>query len=220
MIQALAIVVLLLASTGASAQQATGQPPVFDATRCAEEHTSTMCIVKAVWATRETEAVVPRTAVYGSSRQYYVVAGTGNWLREVGASQSDLLFVDDTANAIIEFTWLGGQQGDFDAVARAELAWLTDATNAEPDRYEINWEPFKSRGAVYRSCYTTNRATSECQYSAAVNLPGGTVKVLSILSSDAALAQQVLDTIASLAVAEPADRKTQGDVLRMPTLDE
>ena len=175
-----------------------------------------MCIVKGVWETGEKTPVKPRTAIYGDSQQFYVVTGARNWLRKTEAGKSDLLFIDDTANAIIEFTWLPGQQGDFDAAARAELAWLTDAMGGEPAKYEIAWEPFQSSGSVYRMCYTTKRATGECNYSAAVNLPGGMVRVYSILSSDAMLAQQVLDIIASLAVPEPVDRKTQGDVLRMP----
>ena len=189
----------------------------FDAAECAPTHTKTMCMVKAVAETDEKKPVAVRQAIYGQSQTFYVVAGTPNWFRHTREGKADLVFVDDSANAFIEFTWMEGEGGDFDALAREGLAWLTDSVGGEPNKYEISWEPYQSHGSIYEACYSTNKNTTECSYSAAVSLRGGIARAFSITASDSELTQQVLTIIASLNVPAPVDRETHGDVLQMPT---
>ena len=189
----------------------------YDAADCALSHTTTMCMVKAVAAVDEKAPVAVRQAIYGQSETFYVVTGTPNWLRHTRHGKADLVFVDDSASAFIEFTWMEGEQDDFDALAREGLAWLTDTVGGEPNKYEISWEPYQSHGSIYEACYNTRKNTTECSYSAAVSLRGGIARAFSITTSDAELTQQVLTIIASLNVPTPVDRQIQGDVLQMPT---
>jgi hypothetical protein len=177
-------------------------------------------MVKAVAAVDDKEPVPERQAVYGQSQTFYVVTGTPNWLRHTREGKADLVFVDDSASAFIEFTWMEGEGGDFDALAREGLNWLTDSVGGEPNKYEISWEPYQSHGSIYEACYNTRKNTTECSYSAAVNLRGGIARAFSITAADSELTQQVLTIIASLNVHTPVDRETHGDVLTMPTATE
>ena len=212
-----AILSVSVATVDSIAEEATG---LSDAANCALTHTKTMCMVKAVAAVEEKEPVAMRQAIFGPSESYYVVTSTPNWLRHTRRGKADMVFVDDSANAFIEFTWLQGEDGDFDALARDGLAWLTDTVGGEPNKYEISWEPYQSHGSIYEACYTTKKDTTECSYSAAVSLDGGTARAFSITAADAELTQQILNIIGSLNVPRTVDRETQGDVLTMPTAPE
>ena len=189
----------------------------FDAAECALTDTETLCIVKAVAATDEKEPVATRQAIFGQSGSYYVVTSTPNWLRHTRRGKADLVLVDDSASAFIEFIWVEEEDADFDAIAREGLAWLTETVGGEPNKYEISWEPYQSHGSIYEACYTTKKDTTECSYSAALSLRGGIARAFSISVANPDLTQQVLNIIASLNVPTPADRETQGDVLTMPT---
>jgi hypothetical protein len=191
-----------------------------DAANCAMAHTDTMCMVKAVAAVDDKEPVPVRQAIYGQSETFYVVTGTSNWLRHTREGKADLVFVDDSASAFIEFTWQLGDQEDFDALAREGLGWLTDTVGGEPNKYEISWEPYQSHGSIYEACYSTRKNTTECAYSAAVELRGGTARAFSITAADPDLTQQVLTIIASLSAPRRVDRETRGDVLTMPSATE
>lgn len=193
---------------------------LYDAAKCALIYTNTMCMVKAVAATDEKAPVAVRRAIYGQSEQFYVVTSSPNWLRHTRHRKADLVFVDETSSAFIEFNWLEDDERDFDALAREGVAWLTDTLEGEPTKYDIAWEPFQSSGSIYEACYATTMDTTECSYSAAVSLPGGIARAFSISAADTDLPQQVLNIIASLDVPKTVDRETQGDVLKMPTFPE
>ena len=122
---------------------------MFDATKCALENTRTMCIVRSLWYSTGKETVAPRTVIYGRSGEYYTVLATENWERLTAELKADLTLVDDTGQALVEFTWHEGEQGVAEATAREQIQFMLEALGSEPTVMEIPYEPWASNGIVY-----------------------------------------------------------------------
>jgi len=174
------------------------------AAECALNRTETMCLIEGLLDLAPTEPVQVKTAIFGRSGKYYLVTGHANWLKAWSNAKrkEDLLLIDKDGKSFVEVHWLSGQQVDFKKLAGDKLKTIADTIKSKPNVVPVNFWPYSKNGIIYNICYETKLKTQECMFSAAANLPEGTVAFFATTQMRKDIVNNISQLIASLDIVK------------------
>ncbi|NND59241.1 MAG: hypothetical protein HKN49_03155 [Gammaproteobacteria bacterium] len=199
-------IVLFLLAGVAQAGVLDDAKTLLDLNRCLKKHTQTVCVLKQLLATSESEGLPQETYVAGKSRSYVLFAANAEWLRVQSASEDvDLSLMHKTGESMISVKWHEGMETGYDELAKRSLMPLAEKMDTEPELVEIDLWPFNEAGSFYLLCYSTNKKTEECMTSSAAVMPGGVIEMFAMTNDTGTLFDQSTDIILSVDVPAAAE---------------
>lgn len=181
---------------------------IFNMAMCMQESTQTMCIYEKLVASSPNQSLLSEELITGQSGAYTLNAPNSNW-KKLWPKQKraeDLVVMDQSGHAFVQVDWVANSTDSYEAVAKKGLQELADKLQTEPGPIPLEVWPYETDGIFYELCYTTNKETVECLYSAAANIPGGMVKIFSLTAAEDQLIEDIVYLVMSLDI--PAPEKT------------